>query len=268
MTTHDTKDIHYSHEIQEAYDAHMRTVTSVDVHMLFRQPHGKYDEVKEAVVSLNAFSEQNSSRVAEAVCHAIPTHQGKFHSIVFKFARCLKSLDFLEDATLDVLRKLTSIWAKQSTSLLKDKKTIDVWSEFICGWNKITTPSDVDYMESSLAKAAELNRIRRDEEHENGPEELLLIKLCYVLQLQSGKDTFFLGCRTVAKLFGTNRNSANKWLNMLVATGVLKLISKGVLSKASEYLYCGPVCDEDELEKAGIQIQKMESQDGKHHQIN
>jgi hypothetical protein len=59
------------------------------------------------------------------------------------------------------------------------------------------------------------------------PQLGLLLALCR--ELQQDKDTFFLACRMVARVMGTDKSSANRWLRKLRSLGFLQEVKKGRL---------------------------------------
>jgi hypothetical protein len=69
----------------------------------------------------------------------------------------------------------------------------------------------------------------------------LLVAVCYQLQRTAGDEPFYLACRSAAEVAGTDYQTVNRWINMLLADGVLKLVEKGTQGsgKASRFRYVG-----------------------------
>ena len=262
MTTQDTDDTLDSYDVHEAEEAH-----PIDSSKLFQQKHQMYDQVLHALRELDDFSIPECSCLSDAICYAIPSHRGAFHEIVFKLARALRSLDFLEDIGHKHLKSILRVWIQFTTSYLKDVKFISIWSEFIVGWDKVKQPTQADYLRGTFEKAVFLDWSELEVQFEGDEETILLVKFCYLLQVQSKKNDFFLSCRTVGKFFGVDRNTANKWLNMLVKTNVLELAKRGSGYKASRYIYAGDSCSEEQLAEVGITNNTFrEHKNGKHKQ--
>ena len=66
-----------------------------------------------------------------------------------------------------------------------------------------------------------------------------LAALCRKLQRAAGDGPFYLGCRTAGRLLGVHHATANGWLFLLIAEGVLQEVEKGSQAKrrASRYRY-------------------------------
>lgn len=262
MITQDTEDTHDSHDVHEAEEAH-----AINPYKAFEKKHMRYDQVRHALRELDDFSLPECSYLAKAICYAIPSHRGAFHEVVFKLTRTLKSLEFLEDVECKLLERILRVWIEHATPFLKVTKFISIWSEFIVGWDKVKHPTQADYLRGTFKKAVFLDWPELDVQYDGDLETPALIKLCYLLQVQSKKDDFFLSCRTVGDLFHIDRNTANKWLNMLVATNVLELVKRGSGYKASRYIYTGDSCSEEQLAEIGITNNTFrEHENGKHKQ--
>lgn len=66
----------------------------------------------------------------------------------------------------------------------------------------------------------------------------LLAKLCRELQRRAGDHTFFLAGRSAARLLGEPHTTVASWLRGFCGRlGLLKLVSRGVTGRASEYRY-------------------------------
>lgn len=65
-----------------------------------------------------------------------------------------------------------------------------------------------------------------------------LVALCRELQRGAGNRPFFLDCRTAGRLIGVDRQTANRWLSLVLqADGVLERTRTGTRGKGSEFRY-------------------------------
>lgn len=66
-----------------------------------------------------------------------------------------------------------------------------------------------------------------------------LVALCTELQRLQGNEPFRLDCRSAAKCIGTDHNTANNWLNMLSADGLLVLVEEFKVGRARRWRWIG-----------------------------
>jgi hypothetical protein len=75
------------------------------------------------------------------------------------------------------------------------------------------------------------------------PKLVLLVSLCRELQRDHGTKPFFLSCNKAGELLGgTHPQIVWRWLQLLLAHGVVKLATKGKRGRnmlASEFYYAG-----------------------------
>jgi len=181
----------------------------------------------------------------ELPSHCRPTAAGQRNRVLFALARHLKAR-FPGTKAQDHLDLLKD-WHRSHLSIIKTQSWWETWADFRYAWMKAKTVEGEGLLESVFKQIDPVKPI---------PEELLqrgydqqvfcVLECCRLLALRQDADgKFFLGGRSLAKLFKLSQPTANKLLLVLVDDGVLELIDKGGLRRgqgpvASVYRYQGP----------------------------
>jgi hypothetical protein len=177
-----------------------------------------------------------SLSVSQAIKMTLPEHEGQRNRKLFDFARTLKAIPSLANATLVNLKETVRQWHQQALPVIGTKAFDETWAEFAYAWPRVRTALGVDTVASALARAdaAELPAAGADYD---SPHTRRLLKLCRELQRDSGASPFFLSCRKAGKLLGVDHDTASKFMGMLVGDGVLSLSKAGTARTAARYRY-------------------------------
>jgi len=179
--------------------------------------------------------------VDQAIDLTQPSGVGERNDKVFEFARALLAVPGLAGAGLPVVRPMVRRWHERALPRIGTKPFEDSWAEFIRAWKNAKLPLGVKMSEIlSRAEAAPLPVEALNYESE---EVRRLLVLCRELQRMHGAKPFFLACRKAGEALELDHVSASRWLNVLVADGILEVVEKGRQAKsarrATRFRYLG-----------------------------
>jgi hypothetical protein len=171
-----------------------------------------------------------------AIAVSLPTGPGRRNEQVFVLARALKALPHINDADPKALRSVVQKWHQQALPYITTKPFEETWIDFLKAWPKVRFPL------GAIPMAIVMERVNNsplpvESERFEQPELKRLLALCRELQRSCRNAPFFLSCRKAGELLGVTHMTANRWLFLLVAEGLLKLDSKGDEYRASRYRY-------------------------------
>jgi hypothetical protein len=176
--------------------------------------------------------------VEAIIRRTLPTGVGQRARKVFDLARELKSLPQLADADPADLLPVLREWHRLALPNIRTKAPEESEIDFIRAWDRVKHPVGTGPLASMLDQARRAPppaaAMRYDQ-----PEIRLLVGLVAELQRAAGDRPFFLSCRSAADLLRVHNGTVCRWLQLLVRSRVLKLVSKGdrAQKKASEYRY-------------------------------
>jgi hypothetical protein len=177
--------------------------------------------------------------VSEAIERSMPVAEGQRNRNVFNFARALKSVPGMEDASEAVRVDALKRWHAAALPIIKTKDFSVTLAEFTYAWDRIKAPLGSGLPDQLMAKANAADAPAVASEYEELPILKKLVCLTYQMQLHHGKKPFFLSCRDAGALIGVHFETASKLLGHLVRDGVLELVERGVRPKASSYRFIG-----------------------------
>jgi hypothetical protein len=154
---------------------------------------------------------------------------------VWDFAQAFKGLPQHAGKSAQELLPDVERWhAKWGTSL-GAKWFDDTRMRFLEVWSAIKHPVTMEEILKRASNAPDFPAALKYDK----PQTRLLLKMCRELQRVHAETPFALDCRTAGKFAGMDHDTAGKTLRMFIAEGLLKLESKGVRGRASEYRYLG-----------------------------
>ncbi len=198
------------------------------------------------VLSVTLGEEKNGSdaEIERAIRDTIPRAIGQRNRQVFELARALKGIPRLVDAPVDAMKPHVRRWHRigLEKGVIGTEPFDETWIDFINGWPKVKFPKGSAPLDEILkrAKASPPPAVAQNYE---GAELRLLVVLCRELQRASGGKSFFLACRTAARLLELSEETgyvkAWRWLGLLVHNHVLDLVEPGQPGRrrAARYRY-------------------------------
>lgn len=190
-----------------------------------------------------AIVEQGSSiedEVEGAIASTLPLELHKRNDCIFELARAFKGIPALAGAELADLRELVEEWHRRALPVIETRDFEATWADFIHGWGSVKFPKGSSPMELAIARA-KLSETPAEAAHLSNDEIRLLAKICRELQRVAGNDPFFLSCRKAGEAIGMDHTTANRYLSVLAAEGLLGVVQLGgpETMKATRFHYTG-----------------------------
>jgi hypothetical protein len=186
----------------------------------------------------SALSVLHAPSIEELILRTLPTGPGMRAHRLFDLARALKAVPHLADADFDALRPIIQRWHKLARPAISTQEFEESWIDFLRAWDRVRFPAGTGPLDQAFGIAKSQPLPACAERFSTGGIRML-IALCQQLQLAARDDTFFLACRSAAKLLDIDYTTANRWLWLLEKERILERISTGskASKKANEYFF-------------------------------
>lgn len=176
--------------------------------------------------------------ITRAIEMALPNGPGQRNHCVFRLARILKANPSLAAADSAGLRPIVQEWHRRALSVIRTKPFGETWADFVHAWSRVEFPAGEDVLARAVATAnADRSPLPPVVQGYESAAMERLVRLCRTLQRMVGGKEFFLSCATVQRLLGISGQSAWRWLNLLLADGVLVRTKPGTKVRATRYRY-------------------------------
>jgi hypothetical protein len=166
----------------------------------------------------------------DAVQGTLPQRGGERNLKLFGLARRLRALPELAGADLRTLRPVVRLWHSRALAVIRTKAFDDTWADFVRAWEAVRFADGDDPLVPALERARTGPEPAAARAYDT-PAVRLLVALCRELQRAAGPQPFFLSCRSAARILALPGDvahvTANRYLRMLVADGVLELVQPG-----------------------------------------
>jgi len=180
--------------------------------------------------------------VEKAIRETLPKEYGTRNRQVFEFTRALKSLPLYSEVDPRQLRDIVKQWHVAALPNIRTQEFEETWIDFLKAWPGIKYPKGKEPMSMLFQNAMQIEPPK--EAVKLYPENQViqtLATVCRELQREAGSNPFFLAARTAARYLEIDKNTANRYLFLLVQDEFLQLVSKGGTAeaprKASRYRY-------------------------------
>jgi hypothetical protein len=148
------------------------------------------------------------------------------------FARGLKFNVGNQGRSLPELKPVVKMWHDRALPVIGTKDFHTTWSDFAHAWGRARHP-----LGALLTQAFE--RAKREPPPSvatvYGEKPSLLVALCWQLSRLEPQGVFFLAMGKAGELLGEQGRQIGRWLEGLIADGVLKLEKKGNERVANRY---------------------------------
>ena len=183
---------------------------------------------------------QTSELVDLAIARTIPIAGGQRHRAIFELARELKAIPGIADANPKDLKPIVRRWHQTALENIHTKPFEATWLDFREGWERVKFPKGKEPIRMLFTQAMQGPIPDEAAEYEQ-PELRQLVALCRELQRVSGKEPFYLACRTAGELLQIDHATAWRWLKLLQYDELLRLEEAGSRQtrQASRYRYLG-----------------------------
>jgi hypothetical protein len=159
-----------------------------------------------------------------------PTGYGQRHRILFNLARHLKSI--YPDAEAKGAIPIVRAWHTEYINEIGTKAWAETWADFARAWQ------DIKHLEGEGVLDELLARIDKTEPPPPDLEELgydaamwAMVRLLKAMAERSADGTFFIGNRTLARLFNTSAPTAGKLLRLMADNQIIELLKRGSMAK-------------------------------------
>ena len=211
-----------------------------------------FSEVADAISppTLQKKTEDNQSNILLSSVgfppSTFPTQEGQRNRCVFELARYLRGR--FPHASSQEMRGLVTQWHQLALPRMRTKEFTITWADFLNGWEKVEKPYGTTLQAITIGLDLTTPLPPGIEALGYGAAGQHLVRLCLALQKHHGAEPFFLSVRVAGELLGVHFTDASKILTVLVADGVLSLVSKGAGKRASRYRFAGHVLNGFEAE--------------------
>lgn len=151
----------------------------------------------------------------------------------FELARWLKAV--APEASLDELRLVVQDWHKMFVDIMETKEFSETWIDFTYGWNKVKHPYG-ETLKQLFAQLPDLPMWMQG--HAFGDRGEKLLRLCVALDERNAGNPFPLAGHALAPYLGCTSQRTYTIINAAATCGYIRLISKGMRRRASEYQLC------------------------------
>jgi len=167
--------------------------------------------------------------VVEIVISAtLPSGPGQRNRKLFEFCRHLKAIPGLASKPASDLKEYVQAWHIRALPTILTKDFTTTWANFVVAWPRVRKPAAEIGISPSAAMTAALARpMCVTAQSYPQPDLRKLVMRCREMHLQAGRGRFYLSCDGAADVIKTDSKSVYRWLEMLQADGVIRLIEKG-----------------------------------------
>ena len=137
------------------------------------------------------------------------------------------------EAALSDLKPIVQAWYRRALPVVNTKDFDETWSDFAHAWPRARLPLG-DILGDAWEKAKRCARGGPVEDYDSEPVRLL-VSLCRELAKLSPEGHFFLSSHKAGERLGVASPQVLRWLNMLVADGVLEVARRGDARRANRY---------------------------------
>jgi len=175
--------------------------------------------------------------VDDVIAQTLPAKQGQRNACILRLARGLKFDAKMADRPFADLKAVVRRWQAQALPVIGTKDFDETWADFTHAWPKARIPLrfKAEVWAMGRAKAEPLPAVAGNYDN---PTVRLLFGICWHLASLHLERRFFLSSHSAGALLGLSHDRVLRWLNMLCADGVLKLLERGNQLRANRYRYC------------------------------
>lgn len=124
------------------------------------------------------------------------------------------------------LKPIVRLWHEEAKSYIRTKNFEETWIDFLYAWERNILPKGEDPMTRTFERVKKAPLPEEALRYEN-PKLQLLVAWCKELQPISKGQPFWLSARTVARHLKVHRNTAWRYLFLLVREKVLDEVERG-----------------------------------------
>lgn len=174
-----------------------------------------------------------------AIRATTPTENGQRHRRLFVFARHLKAIPALRDKPARALKPHVRRWFDAALPRITTHDFDVTWGEFAATWQRVRWGIGDGPIMDAVRRAAAADPPACAAEY--GPPLRALVAILRELQRGAGESAIFLSGDKAADLVGVDRGTGSRYMQALVADGVLEVVERPPrgAKRAIRYRYRG-----------------------------
>jgi hypothetical protein len=187
--------------------------------------------------------------VEDCIQLSIPHEPHQNNSALFKFARCIKTLEALEMRQFEMSEHVRAFdrWYGEATSrgVLRSGQSRDQYlMEYLAGYPKVKhLVLETKLLKDAWAMAVNPKAYQPDFSSYFTSSILhRMISWCYYIQHLADKHgvIWWLSCRDAGRYLGVSHTEANQMINTLIRFKILAVVENSIQSKARRFKYTAP----------------------------
>ncbi|MCC6230535.1 MAG: bifunctional DNA primase/polymerase [Phycisphaerales bacterium] len=159
-----------------------------------------------------------------AIRATIPTQNGQRHRRLFLFARRLKGIPALTEQPAKALKPYVRRWFDAAVPYITTRDFDVTWGEFATAWQRVRWGIGDGPLMKAASQAAILGPPACASDY--GPALARLAAILRELQRAAGESLIFLSGDKAGELVGVDRGTGTRYLQALVADGVLEVAQR------------------------------------------
>ena len=175
----------------------------------------------------------------ELIIKTTPKRPRERNARLFDLARGLRFNLGKADSPLSELKQIVRRWHKTALPVIRTKDFDETWSDFVHAWMCVQVPFGADLLSYAWQRSQNDPAPSVLTNYDSKPV-CRLICLCHALAVLSPKLHFFLSTHEAARLLNTTAMQIHRWLNMLVADGIIGIRCRGNEHRATRYRWTSP----------------------------
>ena len=200
-------------------------------------------------VILSPLPSSSVKSVEDCISLSVPSEPHQNHHALFKFARCIKTLEALEMRQFEMAEHVAAFdrWHCKAKSLgvLKVGQSRDQYlMEYLESYQKVKhLVIESRLLNDAWAAAIDPQSYQPDfSSYFTSLNMHRLIRWCYHIQLLADKsgNQWFLSCRQAGRYLKISHTEANQMINTLIRFKILAVVENSIQSKARRFKYTAP----------------------------
>jgi len=189
-----------------------------------------------AVSAISAVSVTSSAD--DIILKTLPKQAGERNNRLLDLARGLRFNAGMADRSFPELKLIVRRWHDLALPVIGTKEFAETWADFVHAWPKARLPLG-DILGSAWREALTAPPPPIAADYDLEPV-CRLVCLCAALARLSPDKRFFLSSHAAGKLLRVSPPLVHRWLQMLDADGVVKILERGNEHRAARYRWTAP----------------------------
>ena len=186
--------------------------------------------------AFSAYSVGSPLSVEDVIRRTLPRKQGQRNDCILSLARGLKFDAGMGDAGFAQLKPIVRQWHTLALGVIGTEDFDETWSDFVRAFGSAKCPLRWKAGAWALARAKANPPPPAAAAYDSEPVRPL-VGICWHLASLHHQQRFFLSSHEAGAMLGVNHDKALRWLQMLYADEVLRVVERGNEHRATRYRY-------------------------------